>query len=132
MRSNDVFPQPFGPTTTQRSAGSTITRAPMYVLLRMMNPPRASLEERDFAVINDGAYRFRLRTYYIRPEAQVAQLGKVGFESVRIWSRKSGTEIKDEGALREATDPWLYYLSTSSVARSAPADRPSASELPTS
>jgi ubiquinone/menaquinone biosynthesis C-methylase UbiE len=59
------------------------------------------------AIINDGAHNFRLSTYYVTPEEQIAQLNNVGFNNIKMYSLNSGTEM-----LLDETDqtPWIHYL----------------------
>jgi ubiquinone/menaquinone biosynthesis C-methylase UbiE len=59
-------------------------------------------------LFNDGALG-RLRTYFIRPSQQLAQL-REGFGGVRIFSLASGGEITDREELERIEEPWLYYL----------------------
>ncbi|MBC5782257.1 class I SAM-dependent methyltransferase [Ramlibacter sp. USB13] len=68
---------------------------------------KAWRERRDWAVVNDGAHECRLRTYYIRPAAQLAQLSPV-FDHVRVFSR-NGDELFGE-RLEQVEDDWLYFL----------------------
>jgi SAM-dependent methyltransferase len=63
-------------------------------LVRRMNP--SDVASRDWAVIQDGALLFGLSTYYIRPEAQIAQLRQSGFDDIQIFG--------------SATGPYLHYL----------------------
>lgn len=66
------------------------------------NPPAGEVLSRDWAIVNDGALMFRLSTYYIRPEAQVAQLEAAGFGNVEVLRVSNGSRV----------DRWLYYLCT--------------------
>ncbi len=61
-----------------------------------------------FAVLNDGALRFRLLTYYIAPAEQLRQLEEHGFETVKAFDLGGG--VIPAGWLEKATDPWVYYL----------------------
>ncbi len=64
----------------------------------------------DHAVINDGTYRWGLRTYYVRPACQLTQLQEAGFGEVRVFGLAEGNEIDDEKDLAANEEPWLYYL----------------------
>lgn len=66
------------------------------------NPPAQEVLARDWAIVNDGALMFRLATYYIRPEAQIAQLEAAGFGDVEVLRVINGSRV----------DPWLYYFCT--------------------
>jgi SAM-dependent methyltransferase len=61
-----------------------------------------------FAVLNDGALRFRLLTYYVDPTEQISQLTRIGFEKVRAFGR-DGNEVPTH-RLASAQDGWIYYL----------------------
>jgi ubiquinone/menaquinone biosynthesis C-methylase UbiE len=62
----------------------------------------------NWAIINDGSYFFRLKTYFIAPAYQLLQLQKLGFEEIRLFSLK-GTEIYSDD-LEKEDDFWLYYF----------------------
>ena len=66
------------------------------------NPSAEEVFSRDWAIVNDGALMFRLSTYYVRPEAQIAQLEAAGFANVEVLKLSNGSRV----------DPWLYYLCT--------------------
>jgi len=80
-----------------------------YILLRLINEKYEDIRKYDYAIINDGAHRFRLKTYYIKPSFQITQLHDLGFQGVRIFSLE-GHEVTHNVA--EAKDSWLYYLCT--------------------
>jgi SAM-dependent methyltransferase len=61
------------------------------------NAPSNEVLARDWAIVNDGALFFGLSTYYIRPEAQIAQLNTAGFGDVEVL---------------EGNGSWIYYLCT--------------------
>ncbi len=82
-----------------------------YRLLRAHNPNHAELQRCQFAVINDGALDFRLQTYYIAPEAQIAQLEETGFQTPRIVSGDRGQELSLAMVAKSGKDCWLYYVS---------------------
>jgi ubiquinone/menaquinone biosynthesis C-methylase UbiE len=68
----------------------------------------AAVKHSPYILFNDGAHR-NLRTYYIRPLEQLAQL-QADFTGVRVFSLASGVEITDENELSGNEDAWLYYL----------------------
>lgn len=76
--------------------------------LRAENPDFRANEERDHAIINDGAFAFRAATYHIRVGAQIAQLDAAGFERIRAFSGVTGAEIAANEWPRP--DPWIYFL----------------------
>jgi ubiquinone/menaquinone biosynthesis C-methylase UbiE len=77
------------------------------LLLRFLNKSLKKSEK--YAIIIDGACRFRLATYYIKPEEQIKQLSE-GFEHIRVYSLADGKEIVCKQRLYAITDRWLYYL----------------------
>ncbi|MGZ5179869.1 MAG: class I SAM-dependent methyltransferase [Ramlibacter sp.] len=94
------------------------TRKPAQLLRNLRNWLRWQLrhsrqvaevagQRRDWAIVNDGAHECRLRTYYIRPAAQLVQL-QAAFDAVRIFSRSA--EELSEDRLESADDDWLYFL----------------------
>ncbi len=88
----------------------TIEASIKQVRLRLNNEPIEKIMMRDCAVINDGSYRFRARTYYVRPKAQIAELENAGFKDTRVYSLETGQEV-EASQLDTIADPWLYYLS---------------------
>jgi SAM-dependent methyltransferase len=65
--------------------------------------------EEDYALLNDMAERYRLLTYYIDPETQIAQLDRLGFGQVRVFSLE-GTEVVLENVIRRPTDYMLHFV----------------------
>jgi ubiquinone/menaquinone biosynthesis C-methylase UbiE len=63
------------------------------LLKHALNFPVEAKLKQPHVILNDGAHRFRLRTYYISPEEQVEQLKTAGFGEVRAFGLNSGTEI---------------------------------------
>jgi ubiquinone/menaquinone biosynthesis C-methylase UbiE len=63
-----------------------------------------------YAIFNDGAHKFKLQTYYIKPIEQIKQLINNNFSNIQIFSLNSGNEIKNEIELNNTYDAWLYYL----------------------
>lgn len=83
-----------------------------WVLARFVHNRDVDLRQirsASYAVINDGAHGFSLRTHYIRPEEQVRQLEGY-FERIQVFSLEEGAEIVGLDRLRRSTDPWLYFL----------------------
>jgi ubiquinone/menaquinone biosynthesis C-methylase UbiE len=69
----------------------------------------ASIRSSPHLMINDGAHSRKLRTYFVRPQEQLAQL-KEDFTDVRVFSLATGAEISNQSELQSVEDPWLYYL----------------------
>ena len=63
------------------------------------------------AIINDGVHGGRLRTYYIRPAAQVTELQHY-FWDVVVYSLNTGAPLPYTASLDDLAAPWLYYLCT--------------------
>ncbi len=64
----------------------------------------------DCTAINDGLHFFRLKSFYIRPGYQVAQLEENGFSDVKVLEPRTGREISHD--LEPWDDEYLYYLCT--------------------
>lgn len=60
--------------------------------------------EAAFAIVNDDAHRYSLLTYYISPDAQVAQLAHHGFTDVTTYDQW-GVPAASSGP-----SVWMYYL----------------------
>ncbi len=58
---------------------------------------------------NDGAHGFRLRTHYIRPAAQLAEL-RADFDRVCVLSPSDGRRLDSPDELDACVEPWLYFL----------------------
>lgn len=65
---------------------------------------------KDAAFINDGAHKFRFKTYYIKPQVQIEQLERMGFKNIRLFSLKSGSELDTDRLNGAAGDSWIYYM----------------------
>ncbi len=89
-------------------------RAILYLLklpiIRLLNPSLEKLEKMDYAIIKDGGHRFRIVTYYIKPEKQIEQLTELEFRNIKIYSLEEGQEIDTSSDLSSARDYWLHYL----------------------
>jgi ubiquinone/menaquinone biosynthesis C-methylase UbiE len=82
-------------------------------LLRFLNRPYTpnQLKQLPFAILKDESHNFRLDTYYIRPEAQIAQLEQ-HFDNIQVYSWRNTTELTGEIDRKTNTDMWLYYQCT--------------------
>jgi len=85
------------------------TRFVKWLILRRLNAPLKGLAQHPCVAINDGAHGFRLKTHYIRPEAQITQLTETGFAHVRVFTL-DGNEVQKDAGLDRLDDYWLYYL----------------------
>jgi len=83
----------------------------MNMKRRKLNPEWHSLAEKNYTIIDDGTYDWRLGDlYYVDPQYQVTQLHNTGFSNSRNFSLRSGLEITMEAELKQNRDWWLYYL----------------------
>jgi len=73
-------------------------------LLRRQNPPLTAIASADWIVLNDGALRGRLATYYVRRLEQLRQLADAAFAVVEVL------QLDGSVARADSTDSWLYYL----------------------
>ena len=67
------------------------------------------LKDLQFAIFNDGAERFGVRTYYIKPIEQIKQL-QAYFKDIRVYLLNSGCEVGEKTDMDSLNDDWLYYL----------------------
>jgi ubiquinone/menaquinone biosynthesis C-methylase UbiE len=70
-----------------------------------LNFPLGLKAQRPHALLNDGAHRFGLLTYYVRPTEQFQQLAEAGFNSIKMFAFYTGQAV---GA--DTTDGFPYYL----------------------
>ncbi|HEY9826562.1 MAG TPA: class I SAM-dependent methyltransferase [Stenomitos sp.] len=92
---------------------STYVNLFMWGLLRLLNrsltPQR--LQASNTAVVRDESHNFSLKNYYIRPEAQIAQLEPF-FQDIQIYPWQNTQEITDRQELLQNRSMWFYYLCT--------------------
>jgi ubiquinone/menaquinone biosynthesis C-methylase UbiE len=82
-----------------------------YLLFKFLTKNFKRLQKTsNYLIINDGARKFRLKTYYIKPVEQINQLAALGFKDIRVYSLSEGNEIKNKFSLNTLKDSWLYYL----------------------
>jgi ubiquinone/menaquinone biosynthesis C-methylase UbiE len=100
---------------------STYVNLVMAGLLHLFNFPIGGkqLQAVNHAILRDESHNFRLKQYYIRPEAQIRQL-EAQFADVQVYSWKSGLELKTEADRSACPDLWLYYLCRIKGATSTP------------
>jgi ubiquinone/menaquinone biosynthesis C-methylase UbiE len=90
--------------------GGRIKGLPRFVMTRIFNFPLSIRAKGDYALLNDGAHRFKLRTYYVRVKEQIRQLADANFHSIRLFGFYSGQEMDGE-AIQEV---FPYYLAIAS------------------
>lgn len=86
----------------------SLARARGRARLRAHNPDHRDFARVDHAMVNDGAFDFRLVTYHIRLRPQIGALARAGFERVTAWSGRTGAVIPEDPP-SPPTDPWLYF-----------------------
>ena len=83
----------------------------MFAFLRFANLPVTfkQLQKKDYYIIRDESHNFKLKTYYIRPQAQIKQLQN-DFHNIKIYSWQSGQQIFNVADSMVNSPMWLYYL----------------------
>ena len=89
----------------------TYTNMVMLALFKVLNPTVNShqLANADRLIVRDESHNFRLKTYYIRPAAQLKQLEPY-FYNIEVYPWPSEHPLLDQIALAQSTESWLYYL----------------------
>jgi ubiquinone/menaquinone biosynthesis C-methylase UbiE len=90
---------------------TTYSNLVILAILRFLNRPYSPIQKLPHAILKDESHNFRLDTYYIHPEAQVAQL-KPHFDNIQVYSWRNTTELVTESDRASNTDMWLYYQCT--------------------
>jgi ubiquinone/menaquinone biosynthesis C-methylase UbiE len=92
---------------------TTYSKLVILGLLRFLNRPHTpnQLKQLPHAILKDESHNFRLDTYYIRPEAQIAQL-KTHFDNIQVYSWRNTVELTGESDRATNADMWLYYQCT--------------------
>ncbi len=67
-----------------------------------------TLNQSQFAILNDGVHLFKIKNYYIRPLEQIRKLEEF-FSDTQVYSLSTG-EIIANNDLEKNKDPWLYYI----------------------
>ncbi|MFM2432359.1 MAG: hypothetical protein RLZZ511_3573 [Cyanobacteriota bacterium] len=83
----------------------------MLGIVKVVNFPldRQRLSDLGHMFIRDESHNFRLKQYYIRPEAQLEQL-QPWFTNIRVFSWKTGVELITPEQRESCEDLWLYYF----------------------
>lgn len=84
-----------------------------YLLVIFYNGWLNKFKNKKIAVLNDGAHRFKLNTYYIKPSEQIRQLELCGFNYIKLFSTSDGEEILRTN-IETNEDIWIYYSCRSS------------------
>lgn len=87
-------------------AAKSFFRSLIYRVLRMGFSGKPG--NADYLILNDGALRFRLSTFYIKPEYQISQLLSRDFEHIKVFDL-NGRQIHKEFE-RTKENYYLYYL----------------------
>jgi ubiquinone/menaquinone biosynthesis C-methylase UbiE len=80
-----------------------------YSLIILTNGSSSKYINARYTIFNDGAFRFGLKTYYIKPEEQIKQLEESGFRNIQVFSIVNGEEIPRRN-LTALKDSWVYYF----------------------
>ncbi len=79
-----------------------------WLLLRLYNAGTlTTAASAPYTRLNDGTYRFGLRTYYIRPAAQIAQLKAAGFTAIELLAQGTGEDLTNNPDNQDAAP---YYV----------------------
>ncbi len=80
------------------------------LLLAAANPGLRRLECQPSALLFEEHGGYRLPVYYGTPREQVRVLRELGFHDVRVFSMRTGLEVRDWRRWDKLTDDSLYYL----------------------
>ena len=67
------------------------------------------LRHQSSAVLFDASGHYRLPVYYVTPREQVRALKELGFHDIRVFSMRTGLEVRDWRRWDKLTDDALYY-----------------------
>jgi len=82
-----------------------------YKGVRSHNPAKEIMVAHDWYPVFDGDINFTAEYVYYKPEKQIEELGRHGFDEVQVFSVKTGKVIPAEPVVwQKVDDPWLYYL----------------------
>ncbi len=88
-----------------------LTKPVNRIRFRLLNAGwRRDRARADHMILNDGAHHFRLRTLYIRADAQLSQLRESGFAAAKIFGRDG--RLLTASDAQTCVDSWLHYLTT--------------------
>ena len=89
----------------------TYVNLAMSTLLKLFNLSitKDKLKNSEYLLIKDESHNFSLLSYYIRSKEQLKQL-ESNFNSVEIYSWKSGLKLIEKTDSSFDSDLWLYYL----------------------
>ncbi len=68
------------------------------------------LRHQSSAVLFDASGGYRLPAYYVMPREQVRALKQIGFHDVRVFSSRTGLEVRDWRRWDKLIDDSVYYL----------------------
>jgi hypothetical protein len=81
-----------------------------YLLMAAANPGLARACQQSSAVLFDGTGDYRFPVLYVTPGEQVRVLKEAGFHDVRVFSTRTGLEVRDWRRWIRLRDETLYYL----------------------
>jgi SAM-dependent methyltransferase len=71
---------------------------------------RQKRRETDHMLLKDGTHGFHLRTYYIKPTAQIRQLVDHGYSEIQVITN-DGRIIAQADVVNDPPDPWVHFWS---------------------
>jgi len=87
-----------------------INKLRKYISYRKHNKNWREKIKEQHAIINDGAHRFSIMLYYIKPEEQIRQLHKYGFKQIEIFLLSNGEQFHQDSKIELNKEDWLSYL----------------------
>ncbi len=79
------------------------------LLFFLLNGTMKKHEHRSFSFIFDGAFNFKLKTYYCQPSFQIKELTSIGYNNFELYGYSDGKKIHTTN-IERINDPWIYFL----------------------
>ena len=93
------------------SSSPTLKSLLKKILFQVINRFPINVENRTYAVLNDGSCQFKLRTHYVNIQSQLKDLESMGFRDVQLLSGSTGELILPKD-IDNNRGPWIYFLCT--------------------
>ncbi len=87
-----------------------LRRGRRNILMSVANQNLARLRRQASAVLFDESGCYRLPVYYVTPKEQVRLLKEAGFHDIRVFSARTGLEVRDWRLWDKIADDTVYYL----------------------
>jgi len=81
-----------------------------YQGVRKHNPKKENILKHDFYPMIDGDIDFSAEYLYYKPDKQITELERHGFEEISVISIKTGKTIQPDVNWSDVNEPWLYFL----------------------